>query len=241
MDLFTGNRKIEWNALFQFSQLSKDCQSHLKRVYSCLAMCMMAAAAGSYVNVVLQFLQSQFLTAIATFGLLLWLRVTPQTHDNNGKRLSILLGFAFCMGISMGPLLSVVADIDPAIITTAFMATTVVFVCFSLAALMSQQRTMLFLGGPLMSGLSIMFFMSLINIFFGSTRILQMALYMGVVIFSGFILFDTQLIVEKHSHGDDDFIWHSVDLFLDFINLFRHILVILAQNNENKNRRNRRN
>ncbi|XP_054752045.1 probable Bax inhibitor 1 [Lytechinus pictus] len=240
MDFLSGNRKIEWNALFQFSQLTKDCQSHLKRVYSCLAMCMMAAAVGSYVNAVLHILQGQFLTTIATLGLFFWLRSIPQTVENQGKRLSILLGFAFCVGVSTGPLLTVVAEIDPSIITTAFMATTVVFVCFSLAALMSQQRTMLFLAGPLMSGLSMMMIMSLVNIFFRSAMVFQFGLYIGVVIFSGFILFDTQLIVEKHLRGDRDFIMHSVDLFLDFVNLFRHILILLAQNNENKNRRNRK-
>lgn len=35
----------------------------------------------------------------------------------------------------------------------------------------------------------------------------QVTLYLGLVIFCGFVLFDTQLIVEKCRNGDDDFIW----------------------------------
>ena len=62
-----------------------------------------------------------------------------------------------------------------------------------------------------------------------------------------FVLFDTQLIVEKRRSGDDDFIWyalsstvvtcfywflyrHSVDLFIDFIDIFRRLVIILGMN-----------
>lgn len=56
----------------------------------------------------------------------------------------------------------------------------------------------------------------------------QFELYFGLVLFCGFILFDTQLIVEKFNSGNTDYIWHSIDLFLDFINIFRRLLVILT-------------
>lgn len=46
---------------------------------------------------------------------------------------------------------------------------------------------------------------------------------------SGFVLYDTQLIMEKRRAGDKDFIAHSVDLFVDFIGIFRRLLIILAQ------------
>lgn len=44
-----------------------------------------------------------------------------------------------------------------------------------------------------------------------------------------FVLYDTQLIMEKRRNGDKDFIAHSVDLFIDFIGIFRRLLIILAQ------------
>ncbi len=56
----------------------------------------------------------------------------------------------------------------------------------------------------------------------------QFELYFGLFLFCGFILFDTQLIVEKYNSGNTDYIWHSIDLFLDFVNIFRRLLVILA-------------
>lgn len=54
-------------------------------------------------------------------------------------------------------------------------------------------------------------------------------LYLGLALMSGFILYDTQLIMEKRRAGDKDFIAHSVDLFVDFIGVFRRLLIILAQ------------
>lgn len=32
-------------------------------------------------------------------------------------------------------------------------------------------------------------------------------MYLGLVIMCGFVLFDTQLIIEKVEHGDKDYVW----------------------------------
>ena len=56
----------------------------------------------------------------------------------------------------------------------------------------------------------------------------QLDVYGGLILFCGFVLFDTQLIVERFNNGDNDYVRHSLDLFLDFINIFRRLLVILA-------------
>lgn len=89
-----------------------------------------------------------------------------------------------------------------------------------------------------MSGLNMLLLASLVNIFLGSAALFNVNLYLGIAVFSGFILYDTQLIVEKHNNGDHDYVWHSVDLFLDFINLFRRILILLANKENNKKRKN---
>lgn len=44
----------------------------------------------------------------------------------------------------------------------------------------------------------------------------------------GFVLYDTQLIMEKRRNGDKDFIVHSLDLFTDLIGIFRRLLIILT-------------
>ena len=42
-------------------------------------------------------------------------------------------------------------------------------------------------------------------------------------------MFDTQVIIRKARNGDKDFIAHSLDLFIDFVQIFRKVLILLMQ------------
>lgn len=59
--------------------------------------------------------------------------------------------------------------------------------------------------------------------------ILQGQLYIGVIVMAGFILFDTQNIVEKVRIGNRDVVQHALDLFFDVLSMFRRLLIILTQ------------
>ncbi|XP_077369355.1 putative Bax inhibitor 1 [Festucalex cinctus] len=228
------DRNINFDALFKFSQISHSTQAHLKNVYACLAACMFVAAAGAYTHVVLRLFQGGVLFALAALAMMVWLAMTPHNSHTEKKRLAILAGFAFFNGVGLGPTLDFVIAVNPSIIVTAFMGTSVVFTCFTLSALYAKRRSYLFLGGTLMSGLSILFLMSLLNMFFGSVLLFKAHMYLGLLVMCGFVLFDTQLIIEKAENGDKDYVWHCVELFLDFITIFRKLMVILALNDKEK-------
>lgn len=100
---------------------------------------------------------------------------------------------------------------------------------FTISSLLAERGSWLYLGGPLISLLNLIVLFSFVNLFLRVAILYQIRLYMGLFIMCGFILYDTQLIVEKHRMGNKDFIMHSLDLFIDFINVFRHLLVILTQ------------
>lgn len=233
METLMGGKKISMKALTDFRNLNPATRKHLKNVYSALALTMLAAGVGAvgffFIGTV-----GALLSVVGSIGLLLGIAFTPHSPENTPMRLGMLCGFGLCTGLSLGPLLSVVVSIDPSIIPTAFLGTCVIFGCFSLAALYSERRAWLFLGGMLMSGLSIMCLVMFLNIFFHSYLAMQFELYFGLVIFCGFILFDTQLIVEKFNSGNTDYIFHSIDLFLDFINIFRRLLIIMASKEKKK-------
>lgn len=55
--------------------------------------------------------------------------------------------FFFLLGLGMGPLLEIVIAVEPAIIPTAFLATCLIFACFTLASMISNQRQYIYLGG----------------------------------------------------------------------------------------------
>ena len=52
-------------------------------------------------------------------------------------------------------------------------------------------------------------------------------LWQGAVMFSGFLVVDTQKIMKKLS--TDEYIMASIDLYLDILNLFLYILRILNE------------
>jgi Bax inhibitor 1 len=133
-----------------------------------------------------------------------------------------------------------VLQVDPSIVVTALLGTSVVFISFSVCALMSERGKWLFLGGPLLALMNVMVMMMVVSLFTGSSSLIYNAnVYLGLLAMCGFVLFDTQLIVEKRLMGDDDFIAHSVDLFIDLVGIFRRLLVILTrkeQDSRNKKR-----
>ena len=53
------------------------------------------------------------------------------------------------------------------------------------------------------------------------------------MVFSLFICVDTQIIIERALNGDSDSVHSALDLFLDFLNIFIRIMIILSKNNKN--------
>jgi len=234
MDRF-GSRKINWSAVSDFTSIRKDVQHHLCLVYGLLAVTLATAALGSIVHILYNV--GGLLTLFGAIGLILALTFTPHTPANEMKRLGFLLGVGFLQGCSIGPLVNVALEVDYTLVSTAFLGTVAVFACFTGSALLADRRSLLFLGGFLSSCLSLMLFLSFINIFFWSTGIYTIHLYLGLIVFCGFVMFDTQMIIEKASLGDRDYIKHSLDLFVDFVAIFVRILVILMRNRKSNNKK----
>ncbi|XP_014484824.1 PREDICTED: bax inhibitor 1 [Dinoponera quadriceps] len=222
------------------NSLSTPVRQHLKNVYGCLSLSTVSAAVGAYVHMNTQLLQANLLTTLGSLGLLIALMSTPDNGKNQKLRLGYLLGFTFLSGLGLGPLLELVISIDPSIVVTALIGTTAIFVSFSISALLAERGRWLYLGGTLMSMLNIMIIFSVANLFLRSYLIHQAHLYVGFFVICGFVIYDTQLIIEKHHMGSRDFIMHSLDLFIDFVGVFRHLLIILTQKELSKDSRKRK-
>lgn len=59
--------------------------------------------------------------------------------------------------------------------------------------------------------------------------------------FLGFVVFDSQMIVERAALGDADCVGHATTLLVDFVALFVRIAIILLRNQEKREDRERRN
>lgn len=205
----------------------------LAKVYGCL--CGTTAAAGVGAMVHLSGLwETGLLSVFISLGLVLALIFTRDNGKNFYQRLGLLLAFGAFTGHSLGLLLDFAIMINPQIVVTALVGTAVVFVCLSISALFAKRGQWLWLGGILFTVLSTMLLFSLSNFFFRSQFINDMNLYLGLAVMCGFVLYDTQIIMEKCRMGNKDAIQHSLDLFYDVINIFRRLLVILMQKVRNE-------
>ena len=204
-------------------------RKHLKNVYATFTLATIAAAAGGYAHMFCSLIDARLITGFGAICTLLWLHMTPYDGKNQIKRLSLFGSFAFLTGYNLGPFLDMAVRVNPALIIQTLLGTSIVYACFSLSALFAPRGHYLYLGGILLSALSILFWLSLINLFFGSRLLFQVNLYFGLAIMCSFIVFDTQNIIEKARRGDTDYVMHSIELFIDFVYVFKHLLIILTK------------
>lgn len=236
MDAFSSyfesrSSEARWESFKNFHQISPVVQSHLKQVYLSLCCALVASATGVYLHLLWNI--GGLLTTFAMIGSMVWLLATPSYEEK--KRVSLLMATALFKGASIGPLIDIAIQIDPSILISAFVGTGLAFACFSVAAMVARRREYLYLGGLLSSGLSMLLWLHFASsIFGGSTAIFKFELYFGLLVFVGYIVVDTQDIIEKAHFGDLDYVKHALTLFTDFVAVFIRILIIMLKHSADK-------
>jgi len=88
------------------------------------------------------------------------------------------------------------------------------------------------MGGVLIAVLMVFILFGLIAIFLPNSRTLNLVYAsIGAIIFSLYIIYDTQLMVggsHKYSLSPEEYVFASLNLYLDIINLFMYILQIIG-------------
>jgi modulator of FtsH protease len=143
-----------------------------------------------------------------------------------GINLAVLFGFTFVSGLTITPLLSSVFNMPggASIVAQAFLMTSVAFGGISMFAL-TTKRDFSGMGKMLFIALIILVVGSISNIFI-QAPLLQLGIAMvGAVLFSAFILYDTQQIIKG---GFSTPVEAAIALYLDFFNLFISLLQILG-------------
>jgi len=218
------------------NKLDPRMQSHLRNVYASILSATMVASLGTVIHMN-GIWQGGILSALGSFILMMMIAGTrhPDGKDE-GKRFAYLNGLALCTGVSTGPLVEIVWEMNPAVVVSALLYTCVIFGSFSLSALFATEGKFLFLGGPILSITSAMLVTAIVNLFVQSTTVSYIQLLLGLAVMSAFILYDTHLMMDKVRMGDKDYIWHSLNLFIDLVSLFKHILVLLAEKEQSGQR-----
>ncbi|KAJ3286440.1 hypothetical protein HK104_009046 [Borealophlyctis nickersoniae] len=224
------------------ANLSPSIRKHVQNVYTNMAVMLLISAVGAYLDLTraLPLLRGGLLSMVATMGCLIAFAALPATPANENTRKYLLYGFALAKGLSLGPLLEQALYINPLNVFAALAATALLFGCFSMSVLVAGRRDMLYVGGVLSSAISVLGILSLINIFAGSRAIFSLELYLGLLVFSLYVVYDTQLMIAKAELGSRDYLSHSMELYVDLVGLFVRILIILQKREAEKEGRDRR-
>ena len=209
-----------------YNRSAEGVKAFLKQTYQLFAASLLAASVGAYIGLGLGSAISgmtYWILVILEFGMLFGLYAVK---NKPGINLLVLFGFTFLSGVTLAPLLGNILGMagGASIVGNAFLLTSVAFGGISLFA-MTTTRDFSNMGKMLFIGLIILIVASLINIFVGSS-IGQLAIAsIGAILFSAFILYDTQNIIKGAYETP---IEGAIALYLDFLNLFVSLLQILG-------------
>ena len=142
-----------------------------------------------------------------------------------GLNVFLLYLFAAIEGAVYGPLLWLINQSAPGLPASAAALTVAVFGGLTLYAMVSK-KDFSYLGGMLFISLIALVVAGLVLMFFNSSMLGTLYAVGGVLIFSGYVLYDTSRIMQ-HLQADEA-VTGAVSLYLDFFNLFLFILRLLG-------------
>jgi len=218
-------------ALFSQNDIGLHVLNHLARVYTTLGGTTLMAVLGVFLQWRTKF--STALSSLISLGL---------AFSMLGKsELWKLLALGLFEGMSLGGLVKIAAQLNPAIVPLSLGSTTLIFSSFAAAATLSKRRSFLFLYGALGSALSILSLTSLANSFYGSRQIFDFNIYGSLFLFMGYVVADSQMIIERADQGDEDYVSHAWMLFTDLSAIFsRMLIILLEQSQREKDRKKKR-
>ena len=201
----------------------------LRQTYMLLAMTVTWSAFMAGVSLVIAPPPMFGLLALVAGLFTLW-RLHKVAHTS--AALGWVFAFTGLLGFSLGPTLNMYLQMSASgamIIVHALGTTGAIFLTLSGYTLISK-KDFSFLGGFLFVGLWVLvgaMLFSLIGSLFGmQISGMQLAISsMAIVLFSGFILYDTHRIL---SGGETNYVLATVSLYLSIYNLFIHLLAIFG-------------
>ncbi|XP_073694148.1 protein lifeguard 4-like [Garra rufa] len=198
----------------------------LRKVYTILSLQIVVTTAVSALfmlcNPIKNFVHESpalvLVSAIGSLILLLALAVYRHQHPVN---LYLLFGFTLLESLSVA---TAVSFYEYTIVLQAFVLTSAVFLGLT-AYTFQSKRDFSKLGASLFAGLWILIIASFLRLFFYNDTMELVFAGAGALLFCGFIIFDTHLLMHKLS--PEEHVLASINLYLDVVNLFIYILRIL--------------
>ena len=198
--------------------------SFIKQTYQLFAGSLLGGAVGAYLG--MGFMPASGFgfwgVVILEFALLFGLMAVK---DKPGINIAMLFAFTFVSGLTISPMITLFTNEGmSSIVWQAFLLTSIAFGGLSLFAI-NTKRDFTTMGKILIITLVIVIVAGLLNLFFHSPLFQLAIAVVSSVLFSFFILYDTQNILQGNISSPVE---AAVALYLDFFNLFISLLEILG-------------
>ncbi|HEV7859998.1 MAG TPA: Bax inhibitor-1/YccA family protein [Pyrinomonadaceae bacterium] len=141
-----------------------------------------------------------------------------------GVNLLALFGFTTLTGIVISPLVAVVSQNNPNSLVQAGVLTVGIFGGLTAYAFISK-KDFSFLRGMVVTGLIVVILAGVLNIFLASSAFSFAISTAALILFSGFVLYDTSNIMRRYP--TNEYVAGALALYLDFWNIFLALLRIL--------------
>ncbi len=206
--------------------------AYIRKVYTYFSFGLLAAIVGALVSMntgmVYFAAGNRLILFVAYIGAFFW---AQSSADKPTRAVPTMILFTFISGVMLSPLLfsiahSYIPGTGVQVIYNALFLTGIVFGGLTTYVYVSK-KDFSFLGASLTIGAFVLIGAILINSFFVQSSNFDFAIsIIGVIIFSGFVLVDTSLILRRANEIPPTSA--ALRLFLDFLNLFMFILRILT-------------
>jgi modulator of FtsH protease len=155
-------------------------------------------------------------------------------RNKPGVNVLALFGFTFIAGLFLAPSIFIAQmmaaagqSLDPAPVRDAFLLSALTFggltgYCYV------TKRDFSFLGAALSTGIWVVIGASILAMVFHSSALSLAVASVSVILFAGYILFDTSRILRSGATEMGDAVGAALSLFLDVVNLFLALLRILS-------------
>ncbi|HNR09638.1 MAG TPA: Bax inhibitor-1/YccA family protein [Nitrosomonas europaea] len=200
----------------------------LKNTYLMLSLTMIPTIVGSVIGTGTNFsflAQSPIVGSLVMLAVMIGLMFAVSATRNSMWGIILLFLFTFVAGWWLGPLLQYALHFKNGsqLIGLAAAGTGIIF--FTLAGIATTTRKdFSFLGNFLLTGIILVILASLVNLFLAIPAISLAISAVAVLVFSGFILFDVNRIVNG---GETNYVMATLGIYLSLYNLFISLIQLL--------------
>ena len=200
----------------------------LRNTYALLGLSLIPTVLGAFIAINMSFSFAQqhpFIFAIGAMAVLFGMFSAIEANRNSSVGVFLLLALTFLLGLMLGPILQHALHLRNGGQIVGLAAGGTGIILLTLASIATTtKRDFSFMGKFLMVGIILMIVASLANIFLQIPAMTLAMSAIGVLLFSGFILYDVSRIVNG---GETNYVMATLSLYLSIYNLFTSLLQLL--------------